>query len=212
MRHILVARRSRSPRRAAMGTKQRSFLTVKNRDAYPTATNWMRFLFHYGIIPRVIPMPQLEHIEAIEKRLWNAADTLRANSNYASNEYFLPVMGLIFLRHAYSRYLAVRDSIVAGLPTRGGKPRELTKQDFSQAECLSSPRILSKTCTPIRPNPTRNYWMNLSKRLRSSVTFSLPATRRSMPLFKTKDSRATLQFWQPRKRQTITTNRASALR
>ena len=46
-------------------------------------------------------MPQLENIEAIERRLWNAADTLRANSNYASNEYFLPVMGLIFLRHAY---------------------------------------------------------------------------------------------------------------
>ena len=36
-------------------------------------------------------MPQLEHIEAIEKRLWGAADNLRANSNYASNEYFLPV-------------------------------------------------------------------------------------------------------------------------
>jgi len=58
-------------------------------------------------------MAQLEHIEAIEKRLWNAADTLRANSNYASNEYFLPVMGLIFLRHAYSRYLAVKDEIEA---------------------------------------------------------------------------------------------------
>ena len=40
-------------------------------------------------------LSQLEHIEAIEKRLWRAADTLRANSNYASNEYFLPVMGLI---------------------------------------------------------------------------------------------------------------------
>lgn len=77
-------------------------------------------------------MPQLEHLEAIEKRLWNAADTLRANSNYASNEYFLPVMGLIFLRHAYSRYLAVRDLIVPELPTRGGKTRELTKADFSQ--------------------------------------------------------------------------------
>jgi hypothetical protein len=48
-------------------------------------------------------MPQLEHIEAIEKRLWTAAETLRANSNYASNEYFLPVMGLVFLHHAYSR-------------------------------------------------------------------------------------------------------------
>lgn len=30
-------------------------------------------------------MAQLEHIEAIEKRLWGAADTLRANSNYAGN-------------------------------------------------------------------------------------------------------------------------------
>ena len=34
-------------------------------------------------------MSQLEHIDAIEKRLWTAADTLRANSEYASNEYFL---------------------------------------------------------------------------------------------------------------------------
>jgi type I restriction-modification system DNA methylase subunit len=32
-------------------------------------------------------MAQLEHIEAIEKRLWSAADTLRANSSYASNEF-----------------------------------------------------------------------------------------------------------------------------
>ena len=77
-------------------------------------------------------MAQLAHIEAIELRLWGAADTLRANSNYASNEYFLPVMGLVFLRHAYSRYLAVKDDIEANLPTCGGKPRALTKEDFSQ--------------------------------------------------------------------------------
>lgn len=77
-------------------------------------------------------MPQLENIETIEKRLWNAADTLRSNSNYASNEYFLPVMGLIFLRHAYSRFLKVKDEIIATLPKRGGKTRELTKEDFSQ--------------------------------------------------------------------------------
>jgi len=42
---------------------------------------------------------QLQEIGEIEKRLWSSADTLRANSNFASNEYFLPVMGLIFLRH-----------------------------------------------------------------------------------------------------------------
>ena len=81
-------------------------------------------------------MPQLEHIEAIETRLWEAADTLRANSNYASNEYFLPVMGLVFLRHAYSRYLAVKDEIEAGLPTRGGRKRALTKQDFSRKSAI----------------------------------------------------------------------------
>ena len=81
-------------------------------------------------------MTQLEHIEAIEKRLWNAADTLRANSNYASNEYFLPVMGLIFLRHAYSRYLGVKDDIEVNLPTRGGKTRALTKADFSQKSAI----------------------------------------------------------------------------
>ncbi|HIF6059560.1 TPA: N-6 DNA methylase [Vibrio parahaemolyticus] len=81
-------------------------------------------------------MAQLENIEAIEKRLWKSADNLRANSELASNEYFLPVMGLIFLRHAYSRYLAVKEEIIAELPSRGGKTRELTKEDFSQKSAI----------------------------------------------------------------------------
>lgn len=75
-------------------------------------------------------MAQLDNIEAIEKKLWKAADTLRANSNYASNEYFLPVMGLIFLRHAYSRFLKVKREVEADLPKRQGKTRPLTKEDF----------------------------------------------------------------------------------
>lgn len=79
-------------------------------------------------------MAQLENIEAIEKQLWSAADTLRSNSNYASNEYFMPVMGLIFLRHAYSRFLTVRETIK--LPSRGGKTRALTKEDFSQKNSI----------------------------------------------------------------------------
>jgi len=76
-------------------------------------------------------MAQLENIEAIEKRLWGSADNLRANSNYDSNEYFMPVMGLIFLRHAYSRYLAIKPQIEDSLPSRGGVTRPLTKEDFS---------------------------------------------------------------------------------
>jgi len=81
-------------------------------------------------------MRQLENIEAIERRLWGAADNLRANSNLASNEYFLPVMGLIFLRHAYSRYLAVKPEIEAKLPSRGGVTRPLTKEDFSERSAI----------------------------------------------------------------------------
>lgn len=43
----------------------------------------------------------------------------------------MPVMGLIFLRHAYSRYLTVKPQIEATLPSRGGVTRPLTKEDFS---------------------------------------------------------------------------------
>jgi type I restriction enzyme M protein len=92
-------------------------------------------------------MSQLQTIEAIEKRLWTAADQLRANSDLASNEYFMPVMGLIFLRHAYSRYLAVKPQIEAGLPSRGGVTRPLTKEDFSQPR-----RNLPPTGGAVRPS------------------------------------------------------------
>lgn len=74
----------------------------------------------------------MEHIGNLEKRLWSSADVLRSSSNFASNEYFMPVMGLIFLRHAYSRFLKVRADIIPTLPSRGGKTRDLTKEDFSR--------------------------------------------------------------------------------
>ncbi len=79
-------------------------------------------------MPRPTPGDDLNRVE---QRLWNGADQLRANSNYASNEYFLPVMGLIFLRHAYNRFLRVKAEVEASLPSRGGKARELRKEDFS---------------------------------------------------------------------------------
>jgi len=46
-------------------------------------------------------MAQLENIEAIEARLWRAVDLLWSGSELASNEYFMPIMGLIFLRPAW---------------------------------------------------------------------------------------------------------------
>ena len=46
----------------------------------------------------------LENIERLETRLWSAADNLRANSKLTSSEYCIPVLGIIFLRHATNRY------------------------------------------------------------------------------------------------------------
>mgnify|MGYP000344528423 CR=1 FL=1 len=40
----------------------------------------------------------------LEKRLWDAADQLRANSHLKSSEYSIPVLGLIFLRYADHKF------------------------------------------------------------------------------------------------------------
>src|SRR3979490_625227 len=55
----------------------------------------------------------------LEKRLWAAADQLRANSGLTSAQYSQPVLGLIFLRFAEVRFLAQR----AVLEKQGGGGR-----------------------------------------------------------------------------------------
>jgi len=78
----------------------------------------------------------MENIEALERRLWDAADQLRANSGLGSNEYFMPVMGLIFLRHAFNRFLKVKAEIEPLLSKRQGVPRALTKEDFARKTAI----------------------------------------------------------------------------
>ena len=78
----------------------------------------------------------MENIEALERRLWDAADQLRANSGLGSNEYFMPVMGLIFLRHANNRFLKIRAEIEPRLPKRQGVSRGLTKDDFAKKAAI----------------------------------------------------------------------------
>lgn len=46
----------------------------------------------------------MQDIERLERDLWEAADQLRANSKLTSSEYCMPVLGVIFLRHAANRY------------------------------------------------------------------------------------------------------------
>jgi len=43
-------------------------------------------------------------IEKLESDLWDPVDNLRANSKLTAGEYCMPVLGVIFLRHATNRY------------------------------------------------------------------------------------------------------------
>src|SRR5438067_12470943 len=55
----------------------------------------------------------LDDIEQFESDLWEAADNLRANSKLTSSDYFMSVLGVIFLRHAANRFDAAHRQIEA---------------------------------------------------------------------------------------------------
>jgi len=56
---------------------------------------------------------EFDTIAKLEADLWSAADNLRANSKLTSSEYCMPVLGVIFLRHASNRYDAALEQIQA---------------------------------------------------------------------------------------------------
>ena len=78
-------------------------------------------------------------IERFEADLWKIADNLRANSNLASNEYFMPVLGLIFLRQATNRFYAARDEIERDMASGAMPRRELIEADFSRRRAMMLP-------------------------------------------------------------------------
>ncbi|MGI2904774.1 type I restriction-modification system subunit M N-terminal domain-containing protein [Tolypothrix sp. VBCCA 56010] len=62
----------------------------------------------------------------LEKRLWDAADELRANSKLKSSEYSVPVLGLIFLRFADWKFTQAEKA----LKNKGSGRRGITKADY----------------------------------------------------------------------------------
>ena len=53
------------------------------------------------------------NLSELEKKLWSAADELRANSELKSSEYSVPVLGLIFLRYADVKFANAQKEIGA---------------------------------------------------------------------------------------------------
>ena len=78
-------------------------------------------------------------LEKFESGLWKIADNLRANSNLASNEYFLPIMGLIFLRHATNRFYEAQAAIKADQKAGKMPARPLVEADFTRRRALNLP-------------------------------------------------------------------------
>lgn len=80
------------------------------------------------------------NIRKLETELWESADVLRAGSKLTSNQYCMPVLGLIFLRYAYSRYKMVETEILKGRPSRGGRVMPVEASDFAAKSALYLPK------------------------------------------------------------------------
>jgi type I restriction enzyme M protein len=78
-------------------------------------------------------------IEQFNADLWKMADDLRANSNLASNEYFLPIMGLLFLRQATNRYYEALNAIKADQAAGKMPKRGLVEGDFIKRRAMQLP-------------------------------------------------------------------------
>jgi type I restriction enzyme M protein len=74
----------------------------------------------------------------IEKKLWETADQLRANSRLKSSEYSVPVRGLIFLRYADHKFTAAQKEFESA---RNGKGRRgsVGKMDYQAKGVLYLP-------------------------------------------------------------------------
>lgn len=80
------------------------------------------------------------NIRKLESELWESADLLRAGSKLTSNQYCMPVLGLIFLRYAYSRFQLVEAEILKDRPMRGGWVLPVEASDFASRSALFLPR------------------------------------------------------------------------
>ena len=69
------------------------------------------------------------NLTEVERRLWSAADELRANSRLKASEYSTPVLGLIFLRYAEHRFTQAEKQISA-LPTTGRRRSADPKTEY----------------------------------------------------------------------------------
>ena len=80
------------------------------------------------------------NIRKLEADLWESADLLRAESKLTSSQYCMPVLALLFLRYAFSRFKMVEAELLKNRPSRGGRVMPLEPADFAAKSALYLPR------------------------------------------------------------------------
>ena len=80
------------------------------------------------------------NIRKLEADLWESADLLRAGSKLTSSQYCMPVLALLFLRYAYSRFKMVEAELLKNRPSRGGHVMPVEPSDFAAKSALYLPR------------------------------------------------------------------------
>jgi type I restriction enzyme M protein len=81
----------------------------------------------------------MENLAQFEADLWEAADNLRANSKLTSSDYFMPVLGVIFLRHAANRFDAAAKQIADDQAAGRMPKRKVQAADYIRRRALWLP-------------------------------------------------------------------------
>jgi len=76
-----------------------------------------------------------QQLKQLEGELWRAADDLRANSDLGASEYSTPVLGLIFLKFADSRFASFEKRINDEFAALQGTRRELPLSQIAIEKC-----------------------------------------------------------------------------
>ena len=84
-------------------------------------------------------MTEKINIRKLEADLWESADLLRAGSKLTSSQYCMPVLALLFLRYAYSRFKMVEAELLKNRPSRGGRVMPVESSDFAAKSALYLP-------------------------------------------------------------------------
>lgn len=103
-----------------------------------------------------------EQLGQLEKRLWSAADQLRANSNLKASDYSTPVLGLIFLRYADVRFSQAERELEGQASAR----RKIGPKDYQAKGVMYLPPEARFSALQALPEAT-NYGKALNDAMRA---------------------------------------------